>query len=139
MKYLTYLLILASVATFLLAGYYFVESWRLTLHSVHTKGQISNFISQPSQNTNLHPNEVINYPVISFQTPQGATFTFTSKSSFYPHNYQIGDKIDVLYHPHDPRHAAMGNYISIWLRFVLVLLAAWLFAVLACISSSIHK
>ncbi|WP_157737144.1 DUF3592 domain-containing protein [Legionella lansingensis] len=134
MKQLTALFIMASVVTFLLAGYYFIEGWRFSYSSVQTKGEIIGFVVKPSQN-NVTRAEMLNYPVIHFETQTKEPFTFTSQWGFNPHKYKVGDKVYILYHPHNPNHVYMGNYLLIWMRFVLVLLAAVFFLLLASVTS----
>lgn len=134
MKQLTFFLILASVATFLLAGYFFIEGWRFTRDSIQTEGKIIAFVSKPSQN-NINRAEILHYPVINFKTKTGDAVTVNGQVGFYLHKYKIGDMVPVLYHPHDPRHAIVGNQFAIWLRFALVVIAAIFFMVLACVTS----
>ncbi|CEK11996.1 DUF3592 domain-containing protein [Legionella hackeliae] len=138
MKSLTALLILASVATFLLAGFYFVEAWRFTHNTISTKGQVVSFQSRPSQN-NVARAETLQYPVIRFKTKTGDTITTTANLGFYLHQYRVGDSIPVLYHKHDPKHVTVGNNIAIWMRFCFVFIAALLFGVLACVTAIKRK
>ncbi|KTD07495.1 hypothetical protein A8135_02520 [Legionella jamestowniensis] len=138
MRSLTALLILASVATFLLAGYYFIEAWRITYNTVATKGQVVSFEVKPSQN-NVARAEMLHYPVVRFKDKTGDTITAPARLGYYLHHYNIGDKVPVLYHSHDPKHVAIGNHIAIWMRFFLVFMAALFFTVIACITSLNRK
>ena len=135
MKPLMVILILASAITFLLSGFYFIESWRFTLYSEQTKGKIISFVSQPSLNSIRHA-KILSYPVISFQTKEGQKVSFTSKTGFYPRSHHIGDTIDILYHPHNLQHTTIGYYPTIWLKFFATFFAGIVLAVLAYIS---HK
>ncbi|KTC76883.1 DUF3592 domain-containing protein [Legionella brunensis] len=138
MKQLTFFLILASVVTLLLSGYYFVEGWRFTHNSIQTDGKIISFVTKTSQN-NVNRAETLHYPLIRFQTKEGQSITFTGQFGFYLHKYEVGDSIPVLYHPHAPNHAIVGKFIAIWLRFIIVFIAALLFIALACLTSITKK
>ncbi len=134
MKPLSYLLMLASAITFLLAGYYLIESWRLTLKSVQVQGEIISFVVKPSQN-NIYRAEMLSYPVVRFETVEGKTVVFTSQFGFHPpYHYQPGDQVDVLYHPHNLEHATLGNFLISWLRFGVISIAAVFLTLLAYIS-----
>ncbi len=130
MKPLTLILVLASVIVLLLSGFYFIESWRFSLYSHQTEGEIISFVEKPSLKT-IRRARLLSYPVIQFQTQKGESISFTSKDGFYPNTYRKGDKIDILYHSHNPEHAIIGDYKILWLKFFLTFLAGLTFAYLA--------
>ncbi|KTD18116.1 DUF3592 domain-containing protein [Legionella jordanis] len=130
MKQFASLLILASAASFLLAGYYFIEAWHITHHSVQTTGTIVGFVAKTSQN-NLSRAQVLHYPVIRFSTQKGQIIEFQSQLGFYPSAPHLNESITVIYHPDHPKHNYANSYFILWLRFSLVLLAAFFFALLA--------
>ncbi|WED43138.1 DUF3592 domain-containing protein [Legionella cardiaca] len=138
MKQLTFFLVLATVATFLLAGYYLIEGWRFTHNSIQTDGKIVNFIIKPSQN-NVNRAAMLHYPVVNFKTKTGKNVTATSQIGFYLHKYEMGDVVPLLYHEHDTNHVVIGKFIALWMRFAIVLIAALIFMILACITSLSRK
>ncbi|ASQ44843.1 DUF3592 domain-containing protein [Legionella clemsonensis] len=134
MRSLTALLILASVATFLLAGYYLIEAWRITHNTVATRGEVISFVVKPSQN-NVARATMLRYPIVRFKNKTGDTITATAHLGYYLHQYKVGEHVPVLYHVHNSNHVAIGNPIAIWIRFVLVFIAALFFTVLACVTA----
>jgi hypothetical protein len=47
--------------------------------------------------------------------------TFTSETGNYPSpDYTIGEAVDVLYDPDDPRRAEVGDFLTLWLMPVVL-------------------
>lgn len=135
MKRLTGVLIVLATAIFLLSGYYFIEAWRFTTNSVQTQGEIISFISKPSH-ANLHKAKLRNYPVVQFKTQQDQVISFTGQHGYSSRGFNIGDRVDVIYHPHNPQHASLGNSTACWWRFIFIFFAALILTILACINHS---
>ena len=58
------------------------------------------------------------HPVVSFDV-RGESFTFQSKFGSRPAPYDIGDAVDVLYDPDDPRNARIDSFRGLWLGAVI--------------------
>jgi hypothetical protein len=54
------------------------------------------------------------YPVVRFTTTQGREFVFTDGVGTYPPDYEVGDAVDVLYNPQNPRDATIKNWLRVW-------------------------
>jgi hypothetical protein len=55
-------------------------------------------------------------PVVRYEDARGNLITFTSEIGNYPSpDYAIGEEVEVLYDPDDPRHAEIGDFMTLWL------------------------
>ncbi|MBN1535980.1 MAG: DUF3592 domain-containing protein [Anaerolineales bacterium] len=54
------------------------------------------------------------HPRVRFTTPQGQEVSFTDSVGSYPADYEVGDKVEVLYNPENPREATIKNWKYIW-------------------------
>jgi hypothetical protein len=55
-------------------------------------------------------------PVVRFEDAARNVITFTSEVSAYPSPaYAIGEAVEVLYDPDDPRHSEISDFITLWL------------------------
>jgi hypothetical protein len=52
--------------------------------------------------------------VISFETPNGASYTVASPNSCNPPCDEVGDQLPVRYNPLNPEQATLDNGIGIW-------------------------
>lgn len=59
-------------------------------------------------------------PVVSYVTPDGRTREFVSSSSSNPPSYRRGERVQVLFDPNDPDHAAIEGFFSQWGGIVIV-------------------
>jgi hypothetical protein len=54
------------------------------------------------------------YPTVHFNTPEGRSIEFTSKSGSNPPAYSRGQSVTVLYRPGDPYDAKIDGFFSLW-------------------------
>lgn len=54
------------------------------------------------------------HPKVSFTTSQGEEISFTDPVGSYPADYEVGDKVEVLYNPKNPQEATIKNWKQIW-------------------------
>jgi Protein of unknown function (DUF3592) len=54
-------------------------------------------------------------PVVHFRASNGAEITYTESFSGNPPPYDVGESVEVLYLPDDPREARIKGYMSLWL------------------------
>jgi len=54
------------------------------------------------------------HPKVSFTTPQGQEISFTDSVGSYPAEYEVGDKVEVLYNPQNPQEATIKNWQQVW-------------------------
>jgi hypothetical protein len=50
------------------------------------------------------------HPKVSFTTPQGEEISFTDPVGSYPADYEVGDRVEVLYNPENPQEATIKNW-----------------------------
>lgn len=67
-------------------------------------------------------------PIVEFEVG-GQTFSFQSSISSSPPAYFVGEKVDVLYRPNNPRSAQINSFTDRWL-FPLAFTAAGIWAVI---------
>ncbi len=53
-------------------------------------------------------------PVVRFDTAQGETVTFTSSVASSPPSYRVGETVDLLYSPTEPKRARIRDWFSLW-------------------------
>ena len=65
-----------------------------------------------------HSDESVTYsPVVRFSGPGGRAVEFTESTSSNPPGYSVGDRVEVLYRPHEPRRSA--RVASPWRLYLL--------------------
>jgi hypothetical protein len=68
-------------------------------------------------------------PVIEFEA-NGQTYTFESSNASNPPEYQVGEKIRILYNPQKPNNAQINKVSERWLMPVLVIPAMFFGAII---------
>ena len=54
-------------------------------------------------------------PVVTYETANGRSITFTASFSSKPAPYDVGESVEVLYAPQDPHDARIKGFSSLWL------------------------
>ena len=69
------------------------------------------------------PGETANfYPVVEFKTQTGEVFRFEGKTSGTEYEYKIGEQIEILYDPQDPKGAMINSWKELWLPPIALML-----------------
>jgi hypothetical protein len=84
----------------------FAYTWNFVSHATRTSGNIK-ALNQHSDN--------YYYPVFAFDDATGAHHTIYSNTGCSSPNYQIGDKISVLYTPSNPSDANIDDFFAVWI------------------------
>jgi hypothetical protein len=63
--------------------------------------------------------DLMNYPVVEFETEGGRFVKFESKAGTNWKAYSAGQAVQVLYDPDDPEKAVVHSFLSVWLGPVL--------------------
>jgi hypothetical protein len=116
---------------FLLASAYFYNATREFLHTATTtEGTVVALRERVS--TDENKKKVSYAPVVTFVTGTGKKFEFLSTAGSNPPAYTVGQKVEVLYLPADPRNARIHDFISLWgielilgLAGAVILLTGW--------------
>ena len=58
-------------------------------------------------------------PVIRFTTAHGVVREFTDSVSSRPAGYNVGDRVRILYHRHDPRDARVATTFRLYLSSII--------------------
>ncbi len=53
----------------------------------------------------------LRFPVVRYQTANGQTVTFRSRTGTQPSPYHVGQQVPVLYNPADPRDARINTFV----------------------------
>jgi Protein of unknown function (DUF3592) len=59
--------------------------------------------------------DVTFHPVVRFTTAEGRTVEFVSSSGRSPAPWSVGDRVEVLYDPDDPKDAELSGFFDLWL------------------------
>lgn len=78
------------------------------------------------------------YPVVSFTTAQGYLYIFTDGEGSDPPTYKVGEAVEVLYNPDDPRDATIHSWMSIWMGPLWITVIG-LFPILGLIGWSVWR
>jgi len=54
------------------------------------------------------------YPVVKFQLPDGEPMRFAGQVGSTPPAYQVGQSVEVLYNPEQPRSARIRSFLELW-------------------------
>ena len=97
----------------LLASAYFYNATREFLQTATTtEGTVVELKQRVSTDDNKK--KVSYAPVVTFVTGTGKKIEFLSTAGSNPPAYTVGQKVEVLYLPADPRNARIHDFISLW-------------------------
>ncbi len=68
-------------------------------------------------------------PLVRFKDAQGNTIEFTSSLSTNPPRYNIGQTVNVLYLPQEPKNATIDDFLSLWSGQLVLGVVGILFAI----------
>ncbi|MEI5102809.1 DUF3592 domain-containing protein [Streptomyces sp. PmtG] len=60
------------------------------------------------------------YPVVEFRSADGAVHTFRDSAGSSPPAYEVGERVEVLYHADSPGDARIKGFLSLWLLPVIL-------------------
>jgi len=102
------------------AGYI---SWKLQNEGVTTTGTVVRLEEQSSGDGGC----CTYVPVIEFAATDDKTYSFEGDTASYPPQYEVNEKVSVLYDPADPDTAQINKWTERWL-FPIILIPAMIFA-----------
>ena len=100
-------------------------SWKLETEGVTTTG----IVASMKETTDTEGSCCVYSPVIEFQAG-GRTYSFPGGTATYPPQYQVGQSVQVRYHPSDPENAQIENFFDRWLVPIISILAILLTAII---------
>ena len=108
--------LLKGIAIIILGGaifgggvYLSQEEIEFYTQSTQTEGTIIGIDSKRSGNTNYY------YPVVSFESEDGNTYTISSKTGTNgPFDHETGEKIKIRYLKEKPTNAKIDNFMELW-------------------------
>lgn len=96
-------------------SFYLYQDTRAFLSEAATaQGEIIDFEVREDRTNNDGRVDSSYHPVIRFDTQEGSEITFTSSSGSGSPSYDIGEKVEVLYSPSEPRSAKINGFFSLW-------------------------
>jgi hypothetical protein len=60
-------------------------------------------------------------PAIRFETPSGESIEFISGIAMRPAPYEVGERVEVIYDPQNPRQAQINRFVNLWFYTLLLL------------------
>lgn len=98
---------------FLLVGLGFAwSSWSLLSVAERTEGTVIRMVGQQHRARNQNRGGAA--PVVEFHVA-GERHEFHSMLSTSPPQFQVGEKVTILYNPKDPRDAGIDSFVTLWL------------------------
>ena len=112
-------------AAFCLWGAYAAyTSWRLDQEGETTTGRVVRLEESDSSEGGC----CVYSPVIEFEA-NGQTYSFEGDTASYPPAYEVGEEVNVIYHPNDPDTAQINKWTERWL-FPLIIIPAMILTAL---------
>ena len=112
-------------AAFCLWGAYAAyTSWRLDQEGETTTGRVVRLEESDSSEGGC----CVYSPVVEFKA-NGQTYSFEGDNASYPPAYDVGEEVNVIYHPNDPDTAQINKWTERWL-FPLIIIPAMIFTAL---------
>jgi hypothetical protein len=65
-------------------------------------------------------------PIIQFKPQRGRAVKFIANLSMRPSPYQVGDRVEVLYLPEDPKQAVINRFVHLWFFVIMLTLFGFL-------------
>ena len=103
------------------AGYI---SWKLETEGETTTGTVVRLEESDTSESGC----CVYSPVIEFDVT-GQTYSFEGDNASYPPAYDVGEEVDILYHPSDPDTAQINTWTERWL-FPIIIIPAMLITAL---------
>ena len=105
------------LAAFCLWGVYAAyTSWTLQKEGITTTGTVVRLEESNSSEGGC----CVYSPVIEFSA-NGQTYSFESDNASDPPAYEVGEVVDVIYHPSDPNTAQINKWSERWLFPVIII------------------
>ncbi|AEH02277.1 MULTISPECIES: DUF3592 domain-containing protein [unclassified Lacinutrix] len=122
LKYLFIVLGLIGITMLLVAFYKCINTFEFLSKSNETEGEIIEIVSTfNATNTSDQSLRVLYKPLIRFYDLKGNPIEFHSPiGSKLPKNYNVGDKITILYNTQDPKKAVIKSFSSLWSESILL-------------------
>lgn len=76
-------------------------------------------VRRTEEGVNIEP-KFLYRPQIRFRTESGRTIDFVARVASRPARYKIGERVSILYNPHQPAEARLNHFVEIW--FVTLML-----------------
>lgn len=95
------------------AGYI---SWKLDKEGETTVGRIVRLEESDSSDGSC----CVYSPVIEFEA-NGQTYSFEGDNASYPPAYDVGEQVNVIYHPNDPDTAQINKWTERWLFPIIII------------------
>jgi len=103
------------------AGY---VSWKLDKEGATTTGRVVRL----EESSSTEGGCCVYSPVIEFEA-NGQTYSFEGDNASYPPAYDVGEKVNVIYHPSNPDTAQINKWTERWL-FPLIIIPAMILTAL---------
>lgn len=100
-------------------------SWKLDKEGTTTTGRVVRL----EESSDGDGGCCVYSPVIEFEA-NGQTYSFESDNASYPPAYDVGEEVNVIYHPSDPDTAQINKFSERWLFPIIILPAMILTALI---------
>jgi hypothetical protein len=125
------LVAIVGVALIALGIFAFFRRRAQIKHSIVTTGSVVELLPQrqsgeyvidknPVDGVKIKP-KYLYRPVVSFKTESGRTVKFSASVSSSPKPFQIGDQVEVIYVPDQPKKAQINRFMYLWFNVLMLL------------------
>ncbi len=97
-------------------GWLGYQQYQFTQRAQRSQGRVVEIEQVISKSVDRNKRDSVSlYPVYEFSTPQGGIITLRASTGGNESPYQIGDSVEVLYDPIDPKNASIATFSQLWL------------------------
>jgi len=86
-----------------IAAWMFYQQYSLEQTGIRVEGVVTGMVESSDNDGTTYA------PIVQFSTPGGRTYEFQSDTYSSPPQYEIGERVSVLYPPADPRKAVVSG------------------------------
>lgn len=100
---ITLILFMSSLIFGSIAGWLYYQQINIERNGLATEGTVIDLVESTDSDGTTYA------PIVRFKTQSGRAFEFQSKHYSYPPQYEIGEKVTVLYLPEKPAEAIVKD------------------------------
>jgi len=113
-------LLVLSLGCFVTAGVLYVQTKNFLKRAITTYGIVTKIVVEKS---NTGKKSEYYFPIISYDLSGKQTIEFQdSFGSGNPNYYTVGQQVEILYDPQNPKEASVKRFLSLWLLPILFII-----------------
>jgi hypothetical protein len=103
-----------------------IQLSRIRKSGIRTEGVIHDFTKDSGSSS-----YTVRYPIVKFTSENGSSYLESTKISWSPQNFSIGDKVDIIYEKNNPKNFVIQSKLNFFILmfFLFIGIAMTLFAI----------